>query len=533
MMTKLNKVFGIISYFPNNDTKHHIEIRRKRSRRCSELLCKLNELWPDIDIMIIAQNWQDYDVPKIKNRVIKYDYDKLGILGARRELRKKFLESDYDYLIMLEDDGIISCEDPSIYMSEIDNHPNGIGVIRHTECPLMLLAISKYIYNQIDMPDIDVEKGEGFEDDIFVARCFAQFPNNCFDFPKDCIKETSFRYTGEGACPSSWSREENLDWAYMHSVTDALIESASRTHTTSNTNSTIDVVIPFVNSSDAKWSLDYTKATGQYNMSGVRFRCWNTLKYLCRSIAVNMPFVSRIILIAARESQVPDWVNSENIKIVYHRDFIPSQFLPTFNSCTIESFLYRIQDLSEKFIYFNDDIFAINPLYESDFFTDETPHIKFVYQDSYPKESIHRCQCRSGLDMITNALHRDKYPINKLFTPEHTATPMLKSTLLEVGKLCEQQINQSISILRMPKNVNQHIYSYYQYYTDNYIDDLYTYVYMELQDDLTSVQNALSSSELQLICLNDSDKVKHFKDTRANLLKIFENKFPQKCRYEI
>ena len=35
------------------------------------------------------------------------------------------------------------------------------------------------------------------------------------------------------------------------------------------------------------------------------------------------------------------------------------EFLPTFNIRTIDAVLYKINDLSEKFIYFNDDMFLI------------------------------------------------------------------------------------------------------------------------------------------------------------------------------
>ena len=99
--SSLKKVFGIISYFPDNDSAYHIETRRERSRRFKELLARLEELWPDVDIMVIAQNWQDFAMPNLKNKTIIYRYEqKLGILGARRELRKQFLASEYDYLIM-------------------------------------------------------------------------------------------------------------------------------------------------------------------------------------------------------------------------------------------------------------------------------------------------------------------------------------------------------------------------------------------------------------------------------------------------
>lgn len=220
----LKKVFGIISYFPNSDTPYHAETRTERTRRFFELLYTLEKLWPETDIVIIAQNWNGLEIPDIKNRVQIYHYPKLGILGARRELRRRFLDSEYDYLIMLDDDGMISTEDPSLYMAEIDNHPGGIGVIRHNQCPLMLLAISKEIYSQIDMPDIDAENGEGFEDDIFVASCFAKFPDKAFDFPKHVVTETSFKYTGPGSCPSTWSREKKLDWKYMREHTIELVQ---------------------------------------------------------------------------------------------------------------------------------------------------------------------------------------------------------------------------------------------------------------------------------------------------------------------
>lgn len=216
----LKKVFGIISYFPNNDSNAHIEMRRERSRRFRELLFKLEELWPDVDIMVIAQNWQDFELPEIKNYITALHYDRLGILGARRELRKKFLESEYDYLIMLDDDGIIEADNPSLYMEEIDKHPNGIGVIRHHNCPLMLFAISKTCYSQVTfLEEFDTESNKGFDDDIFTALCFHKFRDVAFDFPTGIIKETSFKYRGPGACPSTWTREAKRNWAEMDRIT--------------------------------------------------------------------------------------------------------------------------------------------------------------------------------------------------------------------------------------------------------------------------------------------------------------------------
>lgn len=534
-MSAIRKVFGIISYFPDNDSQYHIETRRERSRRCSELLLKLEELWPDIDILIIAQNWKDYKPPITSNSITIYHYDRLGILGARKELRQKFLQSTYDYLIMLDDDARIFTNNPQGYIDEIDAHPDGIGVIRMNQAPLNLCAVSKYVYTAVDMPDIDPEKSEGFEDDLFVASCFAAFPNKSFIFTKGLVEENSLNYRGPGACPSTWAREREYDWDYMRKLTDACLQSLLNKHeyNDSDFDPSIDAVIPYVNCVDRTWINDFIKATGNYNPTGVRFRCWGTLKYLIRGIDKYMPFVKRIILILAKESQVPIWLDTSKVKIVYHKDFIPKQFLPTFNSCTIESFLWNISDLSDRFIYFNDDMFPLNQMGLSDFFTSDTPHILFHEHIHMNPQSMFEHQCRGALDTMCDALHSDKYISGELVRPEHSAIPMLKSTLLQVHKLCGDSLIKSVSRLRRKENINQYIYSYYQYYTGSYIPRMHRFLYVDIKDNLSYIKPAILNSELQIICLNDSDKIKDYKKSRQELIDIFEEKFPNKCKYEV
>lgn len=534
------KVFGIISYFPDNDSAYHIETRRERTRRFRELLYKLEELWSDVDIMVIAQNWQDFELPDIQNHVIRYNYGKLGILGARKELRKRFLDSDYDYLIMLDDDAIVSSDDPQAYLDEIDKHIDGVGAIRKNKSPLNFFAISKCVYAQIDMPDVDPEKSEGFEDDIFVATCFAKFPDSAFMFSDNIVSETSFRYTGVGSCPSTWAKEHKYDWNYMRSHTKSVVAALQQPKSEEVIPSapeierTIDVIIPYVNSSDSKWLQDFTKTTKTHNPSPVRFRSWGTLKYLFRGIDKYMPFVRNIILILARPSQVPVWLNQDNVRIVYHEDFIPERFLPTFNSCTIESFLWNIPDLPDRIIYFNDDMFPINLLSEQDFFTGNVPNIKFTNIESYRNTWIFQCQCRSGIDMITKVLDLPSFTAGKIIRPYHITAAMTKEGLNKVAELGKDLIPASISTLRQPTNLNQYIYSYYQYFTNNYVDKTVSYKYFSVTDkEADEIVDAILLGKDQLICLNDSEKLKDFARVRYKLSIAFEKKFPSKCKYEL
>ena len=79
----------------------------------------------------------------------------------------------------------------------------------------------------------------------------------------------------------------------------------------------------------------------------------------------------RRIFIVAKDGQKPSWLKESNprIKIIPHSQIIPKKYLPTFNSIVIESYLHRIPGLSEKYIYFNDDILLWNPVTEDMFFT--------------------------------------------------------------------------------------------------------------------------------------------------------------------
>ncbi len=59
---------------------------------------------------------------------------------------------------------------------------------------------------------------------------------------------------------------------------------------------------------------------------------------------------------------------SDRLTIVDHRALIPHDALPTFDSGHIESYIHRIPGLSERYFYFNDDVFFGAPVHASDWF---------------------------------------------------------------------------------------------------------------------------------------------------------------------
>lgn len=100
------------------------------------------------------------------------------------------------------------------------------------------------------------------------------------------------------------------------------------------------------------------------------------LKYCIYSIKKFAPWIRKIHLVT--DNQIPDFLSPElqeklNIDIVDHKDIFKSYewALPTFNSRTIETALWRIPGLVSNFIYFNDDFIITKPVNPGDFFRDE------------------------------------------------------------------------------------------------------------------------------------------------------------------
>lgn len=94
------------------------------------------------------------------------------------------------------------------------------------------------------------------------------------------------------------------------------------------------------------------------------------LKYSLRSLEAHAPWAGRIHLVTAAP-QVPRWLNpkAEGLRIIHHDAIIPPEYLPTFSSFAIVSCLHRIDGLSERFLYVEDDMLFGPGLGKEDFIT--------------------------------------------------------------------------------------------------------------------------------------------------------------------
>lgn len=136
----MNLLIGIVSYLPNDET-----IRKERSTLIKNLVSKCKTCFPNTPIYIIAQNWKDFTV---ENATI-FSFDMLGIFGARQKLKEKFIASQYDHLLMLDDDCKLTMDDIDVklYLQELNEHKDKICAFVNKS--LKMCCIPKSIYSKM------------------------------------------------------------------------------------------------------------------------------------------------------------------------------------------------------------------------------------------------------------------------------------------------------------------------------------------------------------------------------------------------
>ena len=125
-------------------------------------------------------------------------------------------------------------------------------------------------------------------------------------------------------------------------------------------NFAVDAVYLWVDGSDPVWLAKKQQHDGSdassHGSAASRFISRNELYFSIRSLLDHARWVNKIWVVT--DGQTPDLGEfADKVTVVDHRDFIPAEYLPTFNSHTITANLHRIPGLSEHFLYLNDDIF--------------------------------------------------------------------------------------------------------------------------------------------------------------------------------
>jgi hypothetical protein len=292
----------------------------------------------------------------------------------------------------------------------------------------------------------------------------------------------------------------------------------------------MDIVITYVDGNDPVWQRDYEKYTDVPVMQK-RFRDWGTLRYLLRGIETNMPFIRNVYLVVSHPSQVPEWADTENLKIILHKDIIPAEHIPTFNSTVIEMFLHRIDGLDEEYLYFNDDIFPVLPCRQEDFFRDGkavTGMSSHFFVTGMYKKHVSRADklAREALGM---------QPSLKYMRPQHACIPVLRSEAERIHSIQHDAVMRSLTRVRSDENINMTLFLSYMYHKSLVINQRQSCRHISLAAVTQSrLRESIMEPERRMLCINDvrlsEDKFTTYRDL---IIGMFENRFPLRSRFEL
>ncbi|XP_051162524.1 N-acetylglucosamine-1-phosphotransferase subunits alpha/beta [Leptopilina boulardi] len=166
----------------------------------------------------------------------------------------------------------------------------------------------------------------------------------------------------------AWSKEKYE--AVFHSFNDNILGISFQKKLCQHV--PIDVVYTWVNGSDPIFidNLNRYVSIMDVNAAASRFSDKDELRYSLRSLEMYAPWIRHVYIVT--NGQIPSWLDMDNsrVTLVTHDDiFIDKNDLPTFSSPAIESHIHRISGLSEKFIYFNDDVMLGAEVWPEDFIT--------------------------------------------------------------------------------------------------------------------------------------------------------------------
>lgn len=328
----------------------------------------------------------------------------------------------------------------------------------------------------------------------------------------------------------------------------------------------IDFVITWVDMNDPEWKKDFKKYSNEKNLESngtteARFRDYGFLKYWFRGVEKFAPWVGKIHFIT--HGAVPEWLDRSNpkINIVKHSDFIPSEYLPTFNSVVIERYMHRIKGLSDHFVYFNDDFYIIKPVSQERFFKKGLPTDIAIFQYN-PSWSQWYVRIKNNIRIINRRFdkkrvireNKEKWfhksygtklwmnylmkPFNKFITlrTPHNAQPYLKSTFEEVWEYAGNELMEtSVNRFRKVTDYTPELFRTWQICRGNF-EPYNTYSDTKMFPLLIKSKQAMEAIRQQrysLICLNDHKNIKNYNEVMEGIREAFQSILGEKSSFEL
>ncbi len=328
----------------------------------------------------------------------------------------------------------------------------------------------------------------------------------------------------------------------------------------------IDFVITWVDMNDPVWQKSFSQYSERIDntineLSEARFRDYGLLKYWFRGVEKFAPWVRYIHFVTC--GQQPEWlnINHPKLKLVNHEDYIPNEYLPVFNSNVIEIYMHKIPDLSEQFVYFNDDVFVIDHVPVSRFFVDGFPNdiaafrtnsgisqfekmlknnIRLINKHFDKEEIIRRDHDKwhhpsYGKKARFTKLFRYRKQFSTLRTP-HNAQPFLRKTFIDLWDKCEEELtSMSTHRFRSNNDYTPELIRTWQICKSDF-NPYNTYQDTKMYPLLIKAKKAIKAvreQEYSLVCLNDNVHIRNYQEVMEELKASFDFILPNKSSFEL
>lgn len=308
----------------------------------------------------------------------------------------------------------------------------------------------------------------------------------------------------------------------------------------------VDLVYLWVDGNDPVWQAKHnafigkTEESSPINCKG-RYANNDELKYSLRSVETYAPWIRTIFIVT--DNQVPGWLDISNtkVKIIDHKDIMPAESLPCFNSALIEHFLYKIPGLAEHFLLANDDMYLNKAVTVDDFFTKEgfpiirlgrRPFRKFRW---FWRVNVRKKPLKNYSFTIARAsqLVDDKYGVYYTGMPHHNIDSYLKSDMQRVVEdyFRDEFAANNKNRMRSNDDIQRILFSYtalalkrgkLRYVTRK------ESMHVEIQKERH--YRRLEKFRPMFFCMNDSEYAKD--EDRKTAKEYLERRFPDKSEFE-
>ena len=220
----------------------------------------------------------------------------------------------------------------------------------------------------------------------------------------------------------------------------------------------IDAVITWVDGSEPNYKLKLEENLKNKKIINRQYLQANEINFCVASIIKFAPFIRKIFIVTDNQkpnlNEVGHLVSLNKVEIIDHKEIFRDNMdsLPTFNIRSIDALLFKIKNLSNKFIYFNDDMFLIKETSIEEWFKDNKAVLTGSWTKTYNKQLIktipQRIKNLLNIRPSFNAAQSKAANIvgfhNKYFKSYHCGRPQIKSVIKEFYDKNPQRLTNQI-----------------------------------------------------------------------------------------